>query len=704
MLKASSILLSDGLFVFITTKAGFLSGTRLSSGTVDFAILYSTVIGDNSQDFSWLNRTFVHLVNVDDLADGGWSFRLLERSYFDHFIPARSLVFSVPGEGFYLITGEREGRIGSLVEPGHLPGFWVNSSGRFVPEVSVLWMQSHTPPTTRPATLTPLATATESIAFIQSAKLSQSGVGEASLCFDDSYVLETPMMMPSSSRRPSRLLLPESFTVTDSNVFPHSSLPRSAGFVQSRMMYSANFLLSQLRYSEGFPPSRLRYSGGFLQSGLQYSESFVQSNVRHSAHFMQSGMPHSAFFVQSRVRHSVGFLQSQLRYSDGFLQSGLPHSASLLSFALDISALCPPSIFFRSDGYEDSILSLCLPSALPHSARFAGSEARATIVFVPSSFGSSVSFVPSSLGFSGVFWTAIFFSAGGVSESFGLSTLRCSGRFVLTLVFSPSWTFTPLATATRSPVASPTRSKVPPEAIVSLSISEFVTVVKSLSVTQSQYESLSLTVSFAAIVVGKETVAPSWTFVGGESTLVGVLTIVDVESYTAVESVLRSIAFTWLELPVYVTTVSLVPFAVAAQTVTVPEGFGIAAMTGAVCGSAIVISLSAALFLYLRRISKVSEVQLGGPSAIAPGSKALPPKEIVRKLPSVATSQDGQRLEQGDFQSPFSKCPPHNFTDCHLFDLTMESEDRVEESLPISFTRRFIPTNVQDPLPKVMMP
>jgi hypothetical protein len=38
---------------------------------------------------------------------------------------------------------------------------------------------------------TPLATATDSLAFMQSAKLSRSAIGEASLCFDTSNVLES---------------------------------------------------------------------------------------------------------------------------------------------------------------------------------------------------------------------------------------------------------------------------------------------------------------------------------------------------------------------------------------------------------------------------------------------------------------------------------------------------------------------------------
>jgi hypothetical protein len=121
------------------------------------------------------------------LADGGWSLRLLfaqiERSFFDEFSPVRSLVLSVPGEGFYSISGEREGRIGLLDGRDDRLGlgFLVNASCRFVSRAFFTCMQSRTP----------LATATESLAFRQSAELSPSGVGEASLCLDGSDIRET---------------------------------------------------------------------------------------------------------------------------------------------------------------------------------------------------------------------------------------------------------------------------------------------------------------------------------------------------------------------------------------------------------------------------------------------------------------------------------------------------------------------------------
>jgi hypothetical protein len=51
LLMASSILLSDGGFVFMTDAVGLLSRPLSSSGTVDLAILYSTMSGDDSQAF-----------------------------------------------------------------------------------------------------------------------------------------------------------------------------------------------------------------------------------------------------------------------------------------------------------------------------------------------------------------------------------------------------------------------------------------------------------------------------------------------------------------------------------------------------------------------------------------------------------------------------------------------------------------------------
>jgi hypothetical protein len=86
-------------------------------------------------------------------------------------------------------------------------------------------------------------------------------------------------------------------------------------------------------------------------------------------------------------------------------------------------------------------------------------------------------------------------------------------------------------------------------------------------------------------------VATSWTFVGGENTLVGVFTVIGVEFDAAVESILRSVAFVWVQIPVGVTTVSHLAFAIASQVVTVAKGFGIAAIIGGLCASAFMISL-----------------------------------------------------------------------------------------------------------------
>jgi hypothetical protein len=158
--------------------------------------------------------------------------------------------------------------------------------------------------------------------------------------------------------------------------------------------------------------------------------------------------------------------------------------------------------------------------------------------------------------------------------------------------------------------------------------------------------------------VGKETVVPSWTFAGGESTLVGVFTLIGVESYTVVESSLHSVAFVSVRMRVYVTTVSQLPFAIA-------EGFGITVMIGVLCGSAVLICLVGILFLDVRRISKASEMELFAGKAIGPDSianltsgvcKGLTRSEL-RRFTALA---DGQPFEPRDSQSPFSSSHPED--------------------------------------------
>jgi hypothetical protein len=52
------------------------------------------------------------------------------------------------------------------------------------------------------------------------------------------------------------------------------------------------------------------------------------------------------------------------------------------------------------------------------------------------------------------------------------------------------------------------------------------------------------------------------------------------------------------------------------MAVTVAEGFGITAIIGGLCGSALLICRMAALLLYVRRISKASEMEWAADCAI----------------------------------------------------------------------------------------
>jgi hypothetical protein len=93
----------------------------------------------------------------------------IERSFIAQFIPVRSLILSIPGDGFYSISCECEGQIGFLADPESDSDFWVNSLGLVVPEASVVWAES------RPHL------ATESLGFIPSVNLSRSAASQASL-------------------------------------------------------------------------------------------------------------------------------------------------------------------------------------------------------------------------------------------------------------------------------------------------------------------------------------------------------------------------------------------------------------------------------------------------------------------------------------------------------------------------------------------
>jgi hypothetical protein len=132
--------------------------------------------------------------------------------------------------------------------------------------------------------------------------------------------------------------------------------------------------------------------------------------------------------------------------------------------------------------------------------------------------------------------------------------------------------------------------------------------------------------------------------------LVGVFTLIGVESNTAVESVRHWVAFVSVQMPVYIATVSHLAFAIGSQAVTVSHGFGISVIIGGLCGSVLVMCLMTALFLYVRRISKTREMELNPDCAIKPDS--------IQSLTSGVCR--GLTLEPGDPPSPFSKCPPQN--------------------------------------------
>jgi hypothetical protein len=167
--QVSAILLSDGSHVFVGNQAPLFTGTLSSSGIVELVILYGNETGDNPDNFAKVNATLLQIRNMSDLANGGWFFCVLssgiDRCFFDEFIEVRSLVVSVPRDGFYFISAERDGRIGLFAELDRPPGFDVNSSSLIIAAARLEWMESKTP------TPNPTPRATESLPFCPTKKL-----------------------------------------------------------------------------------------------------------------------------------------------------------------------------------------------------------------------------------------------------------------------------------------------------------------------------------------------------------------------------------------------------------------------------------------------------------------------------------------------------------------------------------------------------
>jgi hypothetical protein len=146
--------------------------------------------------------------------------------------------------------------------------------------------------------------------------------------------------------------------------------------------------------------------------------------------------------------------------------------------------------------------------------------------------------------------------------------------------------------------------------------------------------------------------------------LVDVFTIVGVESYTAVESVLSLVLFVSVEMPVYINTLSYVNFAIASQAAMIADRYGTSMIVGGLCGSAVVIFLIVVLLLYVRRVFQASEMESSAKDAIESfESKILQlcgasAQSKPSPFPALA---EGQSLELGESQSPSWNCLAQDF-------------------------------------------
>jgi hypothetical protein len=256
-----------------------------------------------------------------------------------------------------------------------------------------------------------------------------------------------------------------------------------------------------------------------------------------------------------------------------------------------------------------------------------------TVVTGPNSFTKiSPSFVspPTPATPTGSFTGSIEFTAtGGLTASARITATDArppSAPIRASDVFLPSATFTPLASPSRSPIASPSQSKLPAAVQLSMSVSEIETVMSSMSLSISEIESISITFVMSVLISESEVVYESEVLltqesyvqvvvVGSDSQLtvsesVVILSmlsvsrsvqVVTVTTRTMVSSVLVSLTFVRVEMPVYVTVISQIVLAVERPTTVVATQVSNATLIGGVSGGLVLVLALMAFGIWFRK-------------------------------------------------------------------------------------------------------
>jgi hypothetical protein len=212
--------------------------------------------------------------------------------------------------------------------------------------------------------------------------------------------------------------------------------------------------------------------------------------------------------------------------------------------------------------------------------------------------------------------------------------LTASVLFDPSNVFVASATFTPVASPTRSPRPSPSQSRLPAAIPLSMSVSEVQTVVESISHSLEESASISVTFMEVDMTVESETVVESQyvmteeseveiivygsdseTFVTRSVLVVEVTTVsrsvamVAVTTRTMISSVLISLTFVQVEMPVFVTVVSQIVMAIERPTSMAGVQVSNATLIGGVSGGAVLLLVLIGLAVWARNQGKNDHVE-----------------------------------------------------------------------------------------------
>jgi hypothetical protein len=147
--NASSIVFSNGSFLFVTPRDRLFGVSPTSSDLLNLVIVYGDVTNEESEPLSKLNATLVQIGNVTSPHLNDWMVCVSGDGYEDcHETGSpvvQSLIVSVPPAGNYLVKMSSNGTSGFLEREEGVSTFTVASNHSFVSEARFVPFATQTP-------------------------------------------------------------------------------------------------------------------------------------------------------------------------------------------------------------------------------------------------------------------------------------------------------------------------------------------------------------------------------------------------------------------------------------------------------------------------------------------------------------------------------------------------------------------------------